>query len=132
MRLESQHAAEGTKQMDMRKYTGTSFIKFDEVKSRPMVETIHEVVEGKYDKANLKFESGRQFSLNATNCRVLAKAYGQDSNEWLGCEIELYAGKLEYNGSENDAVLVRPISTTKNQNPAQPKAEPDFDDQIPF
>jgi hypothetical protein len=116
--------------MDMKKYCGTSFIKYDDVRNRPVIQTIAEVVEGNYDKPNLKFESGRQFSLNTTNCRTLTEAYGPKSADWLGAEIELYPGRIKFNGSENDAVLVRPVSVTKN--PAQPKGEPGLDDEIPY
>jgi hypothetical protein len=42
----------------MRKYSGASFLKINDVRDGPLQETIPGVKSGKYDKANLVFESG--------------------------------------------------------------------------
>ena len=45
--------------MAMRQYAGSCFLKFDnDVQSAPRVEKIQEVTTGKWDKPDLKFESG--------------------------------------------------------------------------
>jgi hypothetical protein len=46
----------------------------------------------------LKFKSGRRFSLNSTNIDILRAAFGDESDNWIGIEIELYAGETKYNG----------------------------------
>jgi hypothetical protein len=80
----------------------------------------------------LIFESGDKFSLNKANCRTLVRAFGEDSRDWIGCKIELVAGKAEYQGTKKDSVVVRPVSQQKNH-PAPVKAEQDdLNDQIPF
>ncbi len=53
--------------MDMRKYSGESFIKVDDVRDGPLQMQIAVIKEGKFDRPELVFESGEIFSLNATN-----------------------------------------------------------------
>ena len=122
--------------MDMRQYAGSCFLKFEDVQDAPRVEKIQDVIPGKYDKPDLKFESGDCLSLNATNCKTLCRAYGDDSRDWIGCKIELYAGKTDFQGEKKDSVLVRPLSPQKNpaSEAKQPKRDDldDLDDRIPF
>ena len=80
--------------MDMRKYSGETFIKVDDVRNGPVRVQIAVVKEGKYDKANLVFESGEVLGLNSTNNRTLIRAYGPNSDDWIGKEIELYLGEI--------------------------------------
>jgi hypothetical protein len=40
----------------------------------------------------------------------LVRAYGPDSDDWVGKEIELYLGEVEYQKDFQPAVLVRPVS----------------------
>lgn len=98
--------------MDMRKYSGSSFIKFEDVKDGQREETIYKLTEGKFGKPNLLFESGRQFSLNTANNNVLIAAYGPNGQDWPGMRIKLYAGKTKFEGKEIDTVSVQPISPT--------------------
>lgn len=109
--------------MDMTEYAGTAFIGYDDIRNGPRQETITDVTIGNYDKPVLAFESGAQFSLNKTNTRVLVRAYGKDSRDWVGCRIELFGGETEYQGQKTNSVLVRPISPEKA--PAASKATPE-------
>ena len=119
--------------MDMRKYAGSRFLKLEDVIRRPRVEKILDVAEGKFGKPDIKFESGNQLSANATNVKALIKAYGDDDRDWIGCEVELYAGQTDYQGGKKDSILVRPISPTLSQEtPAPAKAEPGLDDKAPW
>lgn len=118
--------------MDMKKYAGSRFLKFEDVKDAPRVETIAEAIEGRFEKANLIFESGDKFSLNKTNCRTLVRAFGENSCDWIGRKVELVAGEIEYQGAKKDSVLIRPVPPQKNSTPITTKAEPGLDDQIPF
>ena len=68
------------------------------------------VREGKYEKPDLVFESGEAFSVNSTNNRTLMRAYGSNSDEWVGKDIELALGKIKFQGEWQDAVIVKPIS----------------------
>src|SRR6516164_5593500 len=96
--------------MDMRRFSGEHFIKVDDVRDGPIQEKIAVVRQGKYDKPDLVFESGDVLSLNATNNKILMRAYGRNSDDWIGKEVELFHGEIEYQGKMQEAVLVRPIS----------------------
>jgi hypothetical protein len=108
---------------DLKKFVGPRFIKPEHVREKPLRDTVAVVKQGKYDKLELVFESGDTLSLNATNTETLMNVYGRNSDRLVGKEIELYFGQLQYNGKDNDAVLVRPIT---------PAEKPDYDDEIPF
>lgn len=82
--------------MDMRKFSGESFVKVDDVRSKPRQEMIAVVKVGKYDKPDLVFENGDVLSLNATNNKTLVRAYGSNSDDWIGKTIKLYLGQLRY------------------------------------
>lgn len=104
--------------MDMRQY-GTGFVKPDDVRDGPRgdrIKGIHEDL--KYNHAVLELESGDQFSVNATNNRILIKAWGWESEDWLGQEIEFGLGHYkdwEANPpQEKETVVVRPVSAPKN------------------
>jgi len=109
--------------MDMRKYTGSSFLKIDDVRGAPIVATIVAVSEGKYDKPNLELDDGLVISVNATNAKTLARAYGYDSTDWIGKEIKLALGKVKYQGELQDSILIEPIT---------PSPKPSMNDEIPF
>jgi hypothetical protein len=56
------------------------------------------------------FEDGSILGLNATNTKILVKAYGPNSDVWIGKEIELFLGEVEYQKKMQPAVVVKPIS----------------------
>jgi hypothetical protein len=123
--------------MDMRKYSSPTFIQVADVRNGPLPMQIAAVREGKYEKPDLVFETGEAFSVNSTNNRTLMRAYGSNSDQWVGKYIELALGQIKFQGEWQDAVIVNPISpqiaaTGKNQ--AATKAEDDdqFGDDIPF
>lgn len=78
--------------MDMRKFAGKAFVKVDDVREGPLAVRIAAVEPGSYDKPNLIFETCEALSLNATNSRILVRAYGPDSDDWLGKDIQLELG----------------------------------------
>jgi hypothetical protein len=125
--------------MDMRKYAGAAFIKVDDVRARPLELQIAVVKAGKFDKPDLVFETGETFSLNATNTRALIQAWGADSKDWIGKEIKLKLGVIPYQGKDQDAVIVEPISppiTAPEKTEAAAKLDSDearlIDSEIPF
>jgi len=120
--------------MDMRKFAGSTFLKPVDAQSGPFTEKIDAVEIGQFDKPVITFDDGRKLSLNATNTRVLCRAYGSESTDWIGKEVELFFGQVEYQGRLQDSVLVRPISPVigKNAPPKLRKSGGDMDDSIPF
>jgi hypothetical protein len=118
----------------MRKYSGASFLKINDVRDGPLQETIPGVKSGKYDKANLVFESGSALSLNATNNSTLIRAYGPNSDDWIGKEVELFAGEVEFQNKPLDAVLVKPLSPPlkPSERTKLPPGGDDLNDEIPY
>ena len=122
--------------MDMRKYSGPHFVKVDDVRDGPIQGQIAEIKEGKYEKPDLVLDSGDTLSLNATNTQTLIRAYGTNSDYWVGKMIEMFLGKAKYNGNFNDSVLVRAISPSSKDDNAdsldRDNNSPPLNDEIPF
>jgi hypothetical protein len=122
--------------LDMRKYSGTAFIKPGDVKAGPLRVVIVDVTEGKYGRPDLEFDDGTKLSLNATNNRTLVTAYGSNSDDFINKEIELSLGEVEYNGEMQETVIVKPISPPVEKKPPPPKPKNssggDMDDEVPF
>jgi hypothetical protein len=120
---------------DARKYFASTFITLGDVDKGPRRVTISDVAEGKYGKLNASFTDGTALGLNATNTRKLSVAYGADTTGWHGKEVEAYAGEVDYQGSPQASVLVRPISppVTRAAAPLPPKPKnDDMNDDLPF
>ena len=110
--------------MDMSKYSGLHFIKLNDVLDAAIKQTIAGVEEDeRFGKPVLTFESGEKFSVNSTNNRILLRAYGKHDSDWIGKEIELYAGEIEFQKKMQPAVIVRPIS---------PAGQAEMSGSIPF
>jgi hypothetical protein len=125
--------------MDMRKYC-SGFIKPDDVRDGPLQVRIINVYESqKYGCPVLEIEDGNEFSVNVGNARILAKAYGWESDGWLNQVIELALGHYKDwndNNQEKETVVVRPISVRQPSSDgdgtkAAPKRD-DLNDAIPF
>jgi hypothetical protein len=119
------------KTMDMRKYSGSAFLKVADIEaSGPRRVTIVDVSEGKFGKPDVEFDDGSKIGLNATNNRTLVTAYGADSEGWIDKKVELVAGEVEYQGSPKACILIKPISRPIAKK--APAPEPGMDDEIPF
>ena len=120
--------------MDMKKYANSGFIKVDTLNG-PIQEVIAAIEQGKYDKPNAIFTDGSKLSLNATNVSTLIRAFGSNDVDWINKKVELYVGKLRYNGNDNPAVLVRALETVPAaaRTPAKPQPLRDaMDDDLPY
>jgi hypothetical protein len=126
----ARHKEGNGKMADMSQYAGSTFVKVDDVRAKSIVGKIKRVEIGKFDKPLCTLETGEQLSLNATNCRTLLNAFGRDSREWIGGEIELYAGETTFNNEPRESVLVRPRSAPPPR--PKPSRSSDMDDEIPF
>jgi hypothetical protein len=119
--------------MDMTKYMGSPFLKPEDVEEGPRRVTIAKIEDGKYDKPVVTFDDNSRLSLNVTNSRALGRAYGTDSRDWIGMEVELYLGETEYNKEPKTSVLIRPLtSPAAARTSAKPQPDRDMDDEIPF
>jgi hypothetical protein len=110
--------------MDMSKYGGNAFIGLDDVRDGPRRGVIEEVsISDKFDKPVLHFSDGTKLSVNKTNSRMLIKSFGADSEAWVGHEIKMFLGRVEFSGQPRESVLIAPL---------QSRGSDDMDDSIPF
>jgi hypothetical protein len=124
--------------MDISDQISSGFIKVPDLAGGTRRAVIAEVRPGKYERPDVEFQDGSMLSLNATNLRTLAAAWGTETDLWVGKEVEAYVGKTTYNGKEQDSVLLLPISPPiplAERPPPKPKpaaAMTPMDDEIPY
>jgi hypothetical protein len=135
--------------MDARKYA-SPFIKPDDVRNGPIQTRIVNVFESeRFNNLVLELETGSQFNLNQTNTNTLIKAWGHDTDMWIGQDIELVLGTYQdwHEDIEKETVKLRAISFVKAEGgngstASKPPLPPsivtpptrrgDMDDEIPF
>ena len=49
----------------------------------------------------------KRFIANATNCKAIARAYGTDTDGWIGKTVTLFVTKVKNRGEEMDAIRVK-------------------------
>ena len=101
--------------MDMRKYSG-GIIKPEDLHDGPRRERIVAVSENeKYGCAVLEFESGDSLYCWNNYARILTKAWGYESENWLEQELECSLGHYpdKKTDTEKETVNIRPISPAK-------------------
>jgi hypothetical protein len=126
--------------MDMRKYS-SAVIRPEDLHSGARVEKIINVFEHeKHNCAVLEFESGDQLFLWNNLARVLNRAWGYNSEDWLGLEVEVslghYTDKRDNPPTEKECVNIRAVSPAPGASGSAPKPAlsnaRDMDDNIPF
>lgn len=132
--------------MDMRKYSAGVIRPEDLYDGSRIEKIIHIFEHEKHNCAVLEFESGDQLYLWGNLARVLHKAWGYESDNWLEQEVELslghYQDKKTDPPTEKECIAIRAISPAKQEAnggtpvPALSKAarakRGDMDDDIPF
>ena len=143
--LSIEEVQENETMVDVRKYA-TGLILPDDVREGARQERIINVyISDKFDVPVLVFESGDEFLCWPSNGRVLAKAYGYESEDWRGHVVELSLGSYvdKKDGQTKDTVILKTITsrdgTSTNGGPqrADPtklprSVEKDLDDSVPF
>src|SRR5262249_18401113 len=113
--------------MDARKYA-SKYIKPDNVRDEPIQTRIVNVFEDeRYGRLMLELETGSQFALNDSNTSVLIKAWGHDTDGWIGLELALELGTYKdwREDIEKETVKVRAISPdNRAQNGGTPEHKP--------
>ena len=139
--------------MDARKYT-SKYIKPDNVREGPIETRILTIFEEeKYGRLALELETGSQFALNDGNVNLLIRAWGADTDRWIGLTIALELGEwTDWRADppeKKETVRVRAISPAPDaasQNGSAPASRPlppslnapkrsardDMSDDIPF
>ena len=125
--------------MNVRKWIGGEFLKPEDIGATPIVLTIVDVAEGKWEKPDLTFDNGSKLSLNKTNALTIARAWGDESDDWIDKQVELSAGLTTYNGEQQKSILLKPIRPATPANalkpvklPKPPQKSDPLDDDIPF
>src|SRR5262249_1194721 len=131
------HAERRPRMVAVKNYLGSNFLKLENVRAYLPIEVqIVDIVEGdKYDKLEATLSDGTRLSLNVTNTRVLAKAYGAtDTDDWVGKTIRLVEGEVPgRDGTPQPALLIEPVSPEIEKKVVPPpKPKGDMDDEIPF
>jgi hypothetical protein len=141
---------EESEMADMRQYAG-GIITADEVRNGPIIARIISVhINEKHQVPVLELDTGDAFWAWPFNARKLAQAYGYNSDDWLGHQIQLELGTpyTDKNGVTKDSVDLTPISSRDGNSkdggpqrvdpaklPAPMKkhtVKEDLDDEIPF
>jgi hypothetical protein len=137
--------------VDARKYA-SKYVKPDNVRDGPIQTRIVNVFEDeRYGHLMVELETGSQFALYDRNTNVLIKAWGHDTDGWVGLELALELGTYKNfrvdPPEEKETVWVRAISpgkTAEAQNGDASVSKPlppsrtvtsvkdDLNDEIPF
>jgi hypothetical protein len=124
--------------MDISDQLLSGFIKVGDLARGPRRDVVAYVTMGRFGKPDVEFQGGGILSLNATNLRTIANAWGTETNDWIGKELEMYVGKVAYQGQDMPSVMVRTISPPIPPKPKQQQNLPTgtprgfHDDEIPF
>jgi hypothetical protein len=127
----------------------SNWVKPDDVRHETLVTRIIAVLmNDKLNRPKLELENGMQFTLFERNVDVLIKAWGRNTDDWPGYEVELsyepYSiKKSDGSTEEKEGVKIRPISPRKavppDANgggvplpPTRQQLRNEMDDSIPF
>lgn len=125
----------------------SKYLKAADVEESPVLTISHvkEETIGQGAQADKKWilffeEEEKGLVLNRTNINTIAGLYGDDTDDWEGKKITLFATQVDFQGKQVDAIRVRnkqpktreakPAKTEPAPAPA-PTVDPD-DDQPPF
>ncbi len=61
---------------------------------------------------------------NRTNAMTLAEAWGPDTDNWTGGDIEIFSTKVPFQGKLTDSLRVRPLPTQQGKAPQARPAAP--------
>jgi len=129
--------------MDARKFA-SKYVKPDTVREGPIQTRIISIFEDdRYGRLTLELETGSQFSLNDGNTNALIKAWGAETDNWIGKELTLELGTYKDWREEVDKETVKVRAGPADaQNGGTPKpllpsrvatpAKDIVDDEIPF
>lgn len=81
--------------------------------------------------------------MNKTNANTISAAYGDDTDDWQGGELEMFPTKVDFQGKQVDAIRVkipprqparREAAPSREAPPPvdAPRGRADLDDDIPF
>ena len=116
--------------MDMSHYSGAAFLKVGDVKvNGPLRVVIDDIQLGKYGKPDVSF-TRRHANCRSTRptTRPYAMRMARRADGWIGKEIELSLGEIEFQGEPQESILVKPISPPIEKKPPRRKPGGDMKD----
>lgn len=67
-------------------------------------------------KPIIRFEGkGKALAGNKTNCKIIARLYGTNTDNWIGKRVTIYPTTTEMGGETVDCVRVRPSAPAKGR-----------------
>ena len=118
--------------MEMRKYSGTAFLKVGDVKVEAAPRCDRRCTEGKFGRPDRGVQRRHQVVAQRHQQSYAGHSYGGESDDWINKEIELSLGEVEYDGQLQETVVVKPISPPIEKKPPRRKPGGDMKDEIPF
>ena len=112
--------------VDARKYA-SKYVKPDDVRDGPIHTRIISMFEDeRFSRLMLELETGSQFALNDGNTNILIKAWGHDTDAWIGRELQLELGTYkdwrDDPPTEKETVRVRAVSPAERRTAARRRA----------
>jgi hypothetical protein len=120
--------------MKMSGYASAKFLSLKDVAEGPLRGVIRSIGQGDYDKPLIELSDGNKLGLNKTAVRALIDDFGDDdSDTWVGRQIEIYQGEVQVRGQPQASLLVRGLKgAAVPVTPSKPSKRNDLDDEIPF
>jgi hypothetical protein len=122
----------------------SKWLKASDCEDEDLVVTIDRVVEEEIgQQRDLKWvlyfkELDKGLVLNKTNTTTIAKLWGDNTDDWEGCQVTLYATEVQFQGDMVEAIRVR-SKPPKAKKPAKPtpavqpvNEEEHNSDEVPF
>lgn len=108
----------------------SKYLKASDAEDSPVLTISHVKEEsiGQGAQADMKWilffeEEEKGLVLNRTNINTIAGMYGDDTDDWEGKKITLFATQVDFQGKQVDAIRVRNRPPkTKEAKPAKPAA----------
>lgn len=124
----------------------SKYLKADDLDGRTVLVTIKSVQMEEFDDGEkpIIYFQGKEKGvvLNKTNANMLAQLFGNDTDDWRGGEVEMFAVQTEYQGKPTKGLRFKipvrkpangrpePVITSGRQPVAQSRSE--MDEDIPF
>jgi hypothetical protein len=74
----------------------------------------------------------RNLPLNQNNAQRLAAAFGDDTDDWHGHDVELWVEDVAFRGETVASVKIGPAPPSALPAPPKPPVKDELDDEIPF
>lgn len=126
----------------------SNYLKATDLQGREVTVTISNVVMEQLgsDRRMVIYFQGKEKGMvcNKTNASNIALAHGEDTDNWLGKQVTLFAAWVDFQGKSVQGLRVKPATPTPAPRPQAPPAyQPaapgpantvgnDLDDNIPF